>query len=430
MGSRASYVVKKEGESRAYGSHWGATSLTDHLFWGPESATEVFESQGELDELAEIEGGDEGYALVDWDEKRLIWYAANCELPVQQRLYNRMLAEMWPGWKIGVATHGYDDLFDHLGITQEQADDEEDEEYEEEYAEDEDERFDLEENMVFEPKPVGGPIEDLEELEPGNWLTVRDEDGSYRDFFGFQYDIDDCLCQGNNLLDYLEKYAALDAPPRELVTCGGAIIDRKDRVIRRWEGPRYEWHEKQLREAWDGWRLEDLAGQWEGQLQATGRDMPHLAGEDRLILGVTVADLLTDSSIDPRQMLSNIATLARGMRFGCAGITVAVALLGGALAAWLSSTTATVIVAVIFVVCLFLTVRLWQKTSGMLGILDMTDGFAKDKPLPKGHTVEEKRDILDGILSRLGYPSIGELEDSGELSSREEYDEDEDEEEE
>src|SRR5688572_5138451 len=115
MGSRASYVVKKQGEAKAFGSHWGASSLTEHLFWGPEYATQVFESQTPLDDLADIEGGDEGYALIDWDDRKLIWWNARCHLPVQQRLYNRLLGQMWPDWNISLATHGTDELLNHLG---------------------------------------------------------------------------------------------------------------------------------------------------------------------------------------------------------------------------------------------------------------------------------------------------------------------------
>ena len=78
----------------------------DDIFWGPEYATQAFVAQEPLEELDEIDGGDEGTVLIDWDAKRMTWWAANCELPAHQRLFNRLAAQNWPGWQIETAACG------------------------------------------------------------------------------------------------------------------------------------------------------------------------------------------------------------------------------------------------------------------------------------------------------------------------------------
>lgn len=431
MGSRASYVVKKDGQAKAYGSHWGASSLVDDLMWGPDYATTAFESQTELDELADIEGGDEGYALVDWDARRLIWFSAHCELPVQQRLYNRLLAATWPDWTIDLAVHGITDLLDYLGVSPALETDEETDEDAEEETDEETETCDadFDEELVFTPTPVIGPITSIEDIRPGNWLSIRGTDGTYRDYFGFENQLHECLCTGESLIEHLDQYPSLDCPPPELPTTSGAIIDQQNRVLWRWDGPRYAWEEKRLQEAWDGWTLQDLSGQWQGQMQATARDAGGPSRGDRQLLGMTVAGLLTDSSIDPRAAFSRLATIAklgRGLRMGCAGVTVAAGLVVGGLALWLRSTFAAVLAAVVFSLCLLFTIRWWRKTALAMSVLDIVDQFPKDPPLPHGLKVEEKRRILDGVLARGGYPTVAELEAAGELPKPSDSDDEED----
>jgi len=409
----------------------------DDLFWGPDYATRAFEAQMELDELEEIEGGNEGHALIDWDERRLIWYFADCDLPIQQQLYNRMLAETWPQWTVDFATHGMDDLSNHLGITldesiedddepeyedeDEEDEDEDDYEYEDDYEdEDTDDLFD--DDVTYRPEPITGPISDIDEdLKPGDWLTIREKDGTCRDYFGFQYGLEDYLNFGEELTEFLQRFTPLDSPPRELITLTGAVIDRREKVLWRWQGPRYPWDEGELREAWDGWALKDLSGGWQAQLKATGREAGDSAGGHRQILGLTVAGLLNDSSEDPREVLARIAAIGHGARKGCAGITLAVAIGGIGLSAWLDSTAVAVVAGILFVICLLLAGWLWLKTRFILHVLDSVTSSPRDAPIPAGLNIKQKREILDGVLDRLGYPSVEQLEADGELPTIKDY---------
>jgi hypothetical protein len=200
-------------------------------------------------------------------------------------------------------------------------------------------------------------------------------------------------------------------------------------VIWRWDGPRYGWAEKPLRRAWPGWSFKDShGGAWQEQMRITGRSPDGLAGGEEHILGVTVAELLTESSGDPRAMFGNVARLARGARQGCAGVTVAMAVALG-LAIWLNSTAATFLAAIAFGACLFGTIWLWRRTANTLGVLDMMNAFPKDAAVPAGPTLEEKHERLNSVLSRLGYPSIEQLKSSGQWPRGFEDDDDEDDEE-
>ena len=57
MGSRSGFIVKKNGTAKAYGSRHGGSSTVQWLIQGPETATQKFIDEGELDELDDVLGG-------------------------------------------------------------------------------------------------------------------------------------------------------------------------------------------------------------------------------------------------------------------------------------------------------------------------------------------------------------------------------------
>ncbi len=428
MGSRASYVIKRDGQTRVYGSHWGASSLMDDLIWGPDYATAAFEAQEELDELADIDGGDEGCALIDWDDRAMLWDFANCRLPVQRQLYNRILAETWPGWKIALAAGGNDDLLKHLGTSFEELleDDDEDDDTQDDEDYDEEDEYgsrEFEDDLIRTPEPITGPIRDVDEIEIGTWLTIRDPDGTCRDYFALEYDLDDFLEVGESVIERLDSFSALDSPPRELISVGGLVVDRREKVLWLWEESPHQWYEQIVKKAWKGWSLKCLPGGWRAQIDATGHDVADLDGGEREILGATVGELLCDSSKDPRATLATIAAIGHGVRNGCAGITLVVAVVGVGLSVWLDSPVIAIVAGVLFVLCFLPTVWLWRKTSFALRVMDdVASSPTRDAPTPDGLDIEQKRELLDPVLRRLGYPSIEELEASGELPDDEEDD--------
>jgi hypothetical protein len=427
MGSRAGYIVKRDGVATAYGSRWGASSIMDEIFWGPDYATEAFTAQEAMDELEEIDGGDEGSVLIDWDAKRMIWWAANCRLPVHQNLFNKLAAHNWPGWQIEAARGYQGEILDYFGIDlygSEETDDQDEEEYDEEF-EDEEECI-IEQEMIVRPETPKGPILDLDELQTGVWVTIHGEEEGREDYFVAEYDDADILQAGPQWFDTLPRDRSLGTPAPELVTVSGVVVDCPEKTIWRWRGSRYAGTEQQLKKIWPDYRFRDIADGWLGQVKITGRSPGTLQADERQILGWVVASLLGDASIDPRKMISNVVGVAKGVRVGCLAITLLVGVVGGGLAFWLNSVGAIVVVAILFALCLVATLKVWRKSAAAISILDMPS--SRDN-FHKGLTTEEKRPIMSQTLASAGFPSLEELEKAGELPDLYGYEDDEEEEE-
>lgn len=419
MGSRAGYVVKRDGVAAAYGAHWGASSIMDDIFWGPERATEAFLAQEPLEELEEIDGGDEGTVLIDWDAKRMMWWAANCELPAHQRLFNRLAAQNWPGWQIETAQAHQGGILGYLGIDLEGDREGEAKIGEDEHREEQDDgepgdgdEHAIEQEYMMNPELPEPPISDLENLKTGCWLSVRRSDGDLEDYFIAEHRDDDVLRAGRKLLEGLPRERALGAPAPELASVSGVFIDCRDKFIWRWQGPRYGWNERQLQKNWPDFTLRDVEQGWLGQVQATGRLPGDLQANERDILGAVVTSLLVDSSVDPRKLISDFVGVAKGLRVGCLGVTLLVGLLGGGLALWLDKLPLTVIVVLVFLVCLGGTIKFWRKSATALSVVDLMPPGDK---FHKGMNVEEKRPIMSRALTSAGFPSLEELEAAGEV---------------
>jgi hypothetical protein len=121
---------------------------------------------------------------------------------------------------------------------------------------------------------------------------------------------------------------------------------------------------------------------------------------------------LVDSSVDPRKVISDFVGVAKGLRFGCLGVTLLAGLLGGGLALWIDKLPLTVIVVLVFLVCLGGTIKFWRKSAAALSVVDLMP------PGDKFHTgmnVEEKRPLMSRALTSAGFPSLEELEAVGEV---------------
>jgi hypothetical protein len=76
--------------------------------------------------LEDVDGGEDGCALIDWDTQLMMW-SAQCVSPVQERLCNRMMALTWPEWTVVIAKGHTNDLLKHVGISEESSHEDEDE---------------------------------------------------------------------------------------------------------------------------------------------------------------------------------------------------------------------------------------------------------------------------------------------------------------
>ena len=73
MGSRASYVIIKEGSKKYFYHHWGAQSIPEDLFWGSGPSVHFVQSLPETDGLLDNVWC-EGAAVLDCDNQKLLLF--------------------------------------------------------------------------------------------------------------------------------------------------------------------------------------------------------------------------------------------------------------------------------------------------------------------------------------------------------------------
>ncbi|HEY2587826.1 MAG TPA: hypothetical protein VGI81_18925 [Tepidisphaeraceae bacterium] len=119
MGQRANLIVIEGGRAEIFYTHWRANTLTTDLFWGPKYGVTLARAQeraGPADLLDEVWA--EAGALIDLDQESLLLFGGEdlrCDVPLR-RLYLRLLAHAWSGWRICWAYEGVCDIADRLDI--------------------------------------------------------------------------------------------------------------------------------------------------------------------------------------------------------------------------------------------------------------------------------------------------------------------------
>ena len=117
MGHEANYILRRGGRTQIFHSHWGALSLAQDIFWGPDETTRFIRSLQAADGLLDQDSCG-GAALVDWDARRLTWFETDHleQEPVERRIYARLLQQTWPDWEIHYAADGILTIADELGM--------------------------------------------------------------------------------------------------------------------------------------------------------------------------------------------------------------------------------------------------------------------------------------------------------------------------
>ncbi len=424
MGHQANYILRRGGRTQLFSSNWGALSLAQDIFWGPEETTRFIRSLTPADGLLD-DAVCEGAAVVDWDARRLIWFERDRLVPgpVQRRLYARLLEHIWSDWEVRSADDGIAGVAAYLEIDSgaerpgdaEPApqDDNEDEGEDGGWADSGAELADdLEVGLRPAPRPEsreGGPAA----AEPGVWLAVRRSDRAVEDYFGFDHPaLDEVLLRGPPFLDLLPAEAATTVPPESAVW-GGAVVDTVSQRLGYWElqaGPDFA---RGVERAWAGWRVEQLSGGWEQLLRWSGREAPdELRADERACLGTLLTLLLDEDRLDPQAMRDSIHEATRGVTAGCGCAAVLAALLAAAVAAWVRTVPVTIVCAIVALAFLVPAVRLRRRVARLVAT---AEGF-EDAPMCAGPSLLKKRSILDQALTRSGYPTTDQLEQAGHLS--------------
>jgi len=421
MGHQANYILRRNGRTQLFRSYWGALSLAQDIFWGPEETTRFIRSLPPADELLD-DSVCEAAAVVDWDARRLVWFDRDRLVPgpVQRRLYARLLEHIWSDWEIRYAADGITGTAAYLGIDigaerpagaepapQEHSEDDRWEDSDAELADD------LEVGLRPAPQPVGREGEPAF-AEPGVWLAVRRSDHEVEDYFGFDHPaLDDVLLSGPPLLDLLPAESATTVP-HESTVWGGAVVDAVSQRLGYWElqaGPDFA---RRVERAWPGWRVEQLSGGWEQLLRWSGRQAStELRADERACLGTLLTLLLDEDRLDPQAMRDSIHEATRGVTAGCGCVAVLVTLLAAAVAAWVRTIPVTVVCAIVALAFLVPAVRLRRRVARLVAT---AEGF-EDAPACAGPSLLKKRSILDQALTRIGCPTTDQLEQAGHLSA-------------
>lgn len=118
MGHRANYILRRGGCTQRFYSDWGAPSLAQDIFWGPDETTRFMRSLPATDELPDEDFWGDAAVVVDWDARRLIWCEGDrlVQGPLGRRLYVRLLEQTWSEWEVRYAADGIRGIRRYLEI--------------------------------------------------------------------------------------------------------------------------------------------------------------------------------------------------------------------------------------------------------------------------------------------------------------------------
>ncbi|MDX1926311.1 MAG: hypothetical protein SFV81_07330 [Pirellulaceae bacterium] len=93
MSEPAAFAIIRDGQKRFYGDRWVGALLHRDIIWGPEAFETWLLTLNELDEwYDDIDGG----AVVDFDQRRLIWCIPGelLSVPKVAAVYGQLLAKI------------------------------------------------------------------------------------------------------------------------------------------------------------------------------------------------------------------------------------------------------------------------------------------------------------------------------------------------
>ena len=261
MGQRANLLLRREGRTELFYTHWRANTLDSDLFWGP-AAAEAFiraqrsESEGAawLDEVW-AEGG----AVVDFDRRVLLWFGGEegeCDVPLR-RVHLALMRELWPEWSVRWAHGHLPELATYVGRSTE--------------------------DLLTPEGEAWTPS--LEAPEAPDWLSsVVSFEGPREEWklLGLDQDASELALVGVRLvalLDEADLPDRLDASRGPEFPQGGLHVDAVRRRLDVWTAPPQPVFEERLQAKWPGWgirwhrdRFEAVSEKLGNRLQLPERD--------------------------------------------------------------------------------------------------------------------------------------------------------------
>lgn len=411
MSEPAAFALIRDGKTRYFADRWASALLRREVMWGPQDFAAWVEQFEELDEWAlDCDGG----AVVDYDNRLLLWEGAASEyrVPRVRRLYNRLLAAAWQEFKVELAPAGSDRLAKHVGIIDEPRDhadgelpddeDEEDNDYEPRPQT-------VEESRRYEPDEDDGPDEDDDDV-PRAWVTIVDAEGSSRHRQLDELPLD--LLQGEpGALESVAKLKPAQIPP-EAVVSEGLFLNTKEHIAFLWGSPELRERMKELGRRWRGWTLRwskqgyaqqcaasGVAGQPMTDADALARILPLVLSTEQFNLGTVIGAIG-----------GGVQKFARKAT-GCLIVVLCLPLLlfGVFSGAWMSVLYAVVATVVVVSGLYMLIVRRVRRSFAQKMQPLQGDGGAPT--VVAGPQDEQERKVrIDRLLALAGLPPLAEVQ--------------------
>lgn len=117
MGGRANMVVVENGDWSLYDAHWAGDRMLDVVAFGSEYAVRYIRAYDERSDAGWTEPvSASGGVLVDLDRRRMLFFGEELASTMnERRAILDILPHMWPGYEIGWAYGGTDELVDYVG---------------------------------------------------------------------------------------------------------------------------------------------------------------------------------------------------------------------------------------------------------------------------------------------------------------------------
>ncbi|MDO3634409.1 hypothetical protein [Mycolicibacterium arseniciresistens] len=241
MGNRANFVIVKDGDWQLYYSHWGGCRMLDALIGGPQLALRYAASlrRCKKDEWCDPMWADGG-AVVDLDRCRVLFFGEPLMMEMsERRALMSVLATVWPGYEIGWAYDGTEELADYVGV---------------------------------QLRPVDWDRQPTLKLARGrkhlcHLISVVDGDGKLR-FWPLWWHLSKAW-HGPALLDKLPG-PGISRIRLGKIPEGGAHIDVQRKTLGAWQTADTMGFFRALPELWAGWRTEVWEDRYEEQVSRCG----------------------------------------------------------------------------------------------------------------------------------------------------------------
>ncbi len=266
MGDRANFVIVRNRQRRIYYSHWGASSIPQDIFFGPEATLRYIESLDPVDELSD-EAWCQGAVLLDCDSKKLLFYGGDklASSPALRRHFLSMLQAQYAGWKIEWAHQGIIDVAAYIGYDRSKVEITQLDHFYFSHPDD-----------IFRDAEIHSDDEKFSDTESrvGIIITVKYDENNIFDyaFSGPLIKLTKVLSIGPSLLDRLKDWRKIELPNENGGVEEGAYIDPPNKVIWAWWG--YAVNNRflhKISQFWPGWTIKRQTEGFIFQVEQSGR---------------------------------------------------------------------------------------------------------------------------------------------------------------